>query len=132
MTEDRAAKLLASHGIRPTRQRLAIARLVLSSHDHLSADQVLARVSRTSRATVYNTLNVLVERGLVREVMLSAGTVVYDPNLERHHHFVDEDSGRITDLPWSAVKVARPAGLPGVEVRSYEVVVRGRRRRRAR
>jgi Fur family iron response transcriptional regulator len=127
MSSAQVASLLEQHGIRPTRQRLAIAQLVLGSHDHLSADRVHARVPKASRATVYNTLNLLVGKGLIREVVLAAGNVVYDANLDRHHHFIDETTGRISDLPWDAVQVGAPPQLPGVEVTSYEVVVRGRR-----
>jgi Fe2+ or Zn2+ uptake regulation protein len=127
MGSTRVAELLEERGIRATRQRVAIAQLVLGSHDHLSAERVHARVPGASRATVYNTLNLLVKNGLIRAVVLSAGNVVYDANLSRHHHFVDEATGRISDLPWDAVHVGYPPQLPGVEVTSYEVVVRGRR-----
>jgi hypothetical protein len=56
--------------------------------------------------------------------------VVYDPNVGRHHHFIDEGSGAIFDVPWGAVKVANVHDLPGWEVREYAVVMRGRRRKR--
>jgi Fur family iron response transcriptional regulator len=84
---------------------------------------------RISRATVYNTLHLFTERGLLRELVLDEGRVLYDPNVLRHHHFIDESTGAIHDVPWSAVKVSNVQSLPW-EVREYSVVMRGRRRRR--
>jgi Fe2+ or Zn2+ uptake regulation protein len=128
-----AAQLVA-RGIRPTAQRIAVASMVLEAGEHQTAERLVervhTRVPHISRATVYNTLNLLVKKGLVRPKMISGGTVVYDPNLEPHHHFVDETTGKVTDLPWSSIKVGSVDHLPGIEVSSYEVVVRGRRTRR--
>jgi Fur family transcriptional regulator, iron response regulator len=125
---------LREHGIQPSVQRVAVARYVLSTGDHPSADEVWQQVRRDlpviSRATVYNTLNLLVERGLLRAHVLAPRRVVFDPNLERHHHFIDERSGRIHDVPWSAVQVGALSELPGFDVREYQVVMRGRRNAR--
>ena len=126
------ALLLRGHGIQPSAQRVAIAGYVLGTHEHPSADQVLERVRASfpmvSRATVYNTLHLLVEKGLLRELVLAEGKVVYDPKLERHHHFVDEESGAIHDIPWGALQVSRVGTLSEYDVREYQVVLRGRRR----
>jgi Fe2+ or Zn2+ uptake regulation protein len=126
------ALLLRGHGIQPSAQRVAIAGYVLGTAAHPSADQVLERVRASfpmvSRATVYNTLHLLVEKGLLRELVLAEGKVVYDPKLERHHHFVDEESGAIHDIPWGALQVSRVGSLAGYDVREYQVVLRGRRR----
>ena len=81
-----------------------------------------------SRATVYNTLNTLVEKGLLRELILAEGRVVFDPNTKAHHHFIDESSGVIEDIPWEALEVKRIDRLPGIEIHEYQVVIRGRRR----
>lgn len=122
---------LKAAGVKPSAQRLAVAGYVLDTVDHPSADQVLAQVQGTfpmlSRATVYNTLNLFVEKGLLRELVLSHGRVVFDPCLEPHHHFVDDESGVIDDVPWQAVKVGDVATLKGYEVREYMVVLRGRK-----
>jgi Fur family iron response transcriptional regulator len=75
---------------------------------------------------VYNTLHLFVERGLLRERVLSEGKVVYDPKVEPHHHFIDDETGEIQDVPWEAVKVKDVEKLPGLEVREYQVVMRGR------
>jgi Fur family iron response transcriptional regulator len=125
---------LQERGIQPSTQRVAVAEYVLSAHEHPSADEVWTRVRTRlpviSRATVYNTLHLFVERGLLRELALAEGKVVYDPNVERHHHFIDESDGSIHDLAWDALEVRRVEALQGVEVRDYEVVVRGRRTRK--
>ncbi len=124
---------LRAHGIQPSSQRVEVARFVLASEDHPSADDVLravrARLPIISRATVYNTLNLLVTRGLLRRLVLAEGRVVFDPRTDAHHHFIDEESGRILDVPWEAIAVERVDTLPGMDVRDYQVVMRGRLRR---
>ena len=82
-----------------------------------------------SRATVYNTLNLFVRKGLLRELQLAEGRVVFDPNMGPHHHFIDEATGRIHDVPWDALEVRRVEGLRGLDVREYQVVLRGRKAR---
>ena len=77
-----------------------------------------------SRATVYNTLNLFVKKGLLRELILAEGKIVFDPKMERHHHFINEKTGRIMDIPWEAVEV-RPKQLKGLRVSEYQVVLRG-------
>src|SRR5437868_13008369 len=102
-------ELLRSDGIQPSAQRVAVAQYVLVTGEHPSADKVWARVKAgfpmISRATVYNTLNLLVERGLLRELHLAPDSIVFDPKVEAHHHVIDETSGRIYDVPWEKVKV---------------------------
>lgn len=119
-------------GIRPSAQRVAIAAYVLSTEDHPSADEVWNRVKAefpmVSRATVYNTLQLFREHGLVQQLVLAEGSVVFDPKVEPHHHFVDDETGRIEDIPWTALKVGRIDELEGLQVRDYMVVVRGRRK----
>jgi len=124
--------VLRERGIQPSAQRVAVAKYVLRAADHPSADQIWHNVRRgfpmLSRATVYNTLNLFVEKGLIREFVLAEGRLVYDPNLERHHHFIDEDTGSIHDVPWDAVKVSDVEKLEGFGVRDYQVVMRGVKR----
>ncbi len=123
---------LRQHGIQPTPQRVAVAACMLCSERHPSADEVFEQVRATcpkvSRATVYNTLNLLVERGLVRPYVLRSGATVFDPHVDAHHHFIDETTGEITDIPWDAIEVRGLEQLGEVEVRDYQVIVRGRRR----
>ncbi|HLK11567.1 MAG TPA: transcriptional repressor [Candidatus Binatia bacterium] len=125
------ARTLRERGLQPSAQRVAIAEYVLRTGEHPSADQVWARVRRgfpmLSRATVYNTLNALVRKGLLRALVLAEGKVVFDPNVERHHHFVDEATGRIRDVPWEAVEVGRVRPPAGFTVHDVHVILRGRR-----
>jgi len=128
--------LLRAHGVQPSVQRLAVAEYVLHTDAHPSADQVWTRVREgfpmISRATVYNTLNLLVRRRLLRQLVLAEGRVVFDPNVAPHHHFIDDASGAIHDVPWDALEVRRVDRLQGLAVREYQVVLRGRRRGTAR
>ena len=127
-------ELLTRHGIQPSAHRVAVGQYVLTTQEHPSADVVWARVKERfpmiSRATVYNTLNLFVEKQLLRELHLAPDSVVFDPNMERHHHLIDEESGRIHDIPWNQVEVRRIAGISGYEISDYQVVMHGRRKKR--
>src|SRR6478736_8062416 len=118
-------EVLEQVGIQPSAQRVAVADYVLGTEEHPSAEQVWARVKERfpmlSRATVYNTLNLFVEKGLLRELVLAEGKVVFDPKTDAHHHFIDETTGRIHDIPWEAVKVSRIDRLRGFDVSEYQV-----------
>lgn len=126
-------KALTDHGVQPSAQRLAVARYVLSTHEHPTADRVFSVVRESfpwiSRATVYNTLNLFVAKGLLRAPALTGGSVVFDPNTERHHHFIDEMSGAIHDVPWESVDVCNIEALEGFDVTDFQVVMRGVKRR---
>ena len=123
---------LEAAGIRPSAQRVAIASYVLATADHPYADEVWTAVKAefpmVSRATVYNTLTTFRDHGLLRQLVLAEGCVVFDPKVEPHHHFVDDETGAIHDIPWSALRVNKVDELDGVDVREYSVVVRGRRK----
>jgi Fe2+ or Zn2+ uptake regulation protein len=127
---------LRGHDIQPSAQRVAVAQYVLDTDEHPSADQVWARVKEhfpmLSRATIYNTLNLFVEKGLLKELVLAEGKVVFDPNVEPHHHFIDDDSGTIHDVPWNALSVRNIDALKGFDVREYQVVMYGKRSSRSR
>lgn len=123
-------------GIQPSAQRVAVGRYVLHTRDHPSADQVFARVKdafpELSRATVYNTLNLFVGKGLLKALVIAEGRVVFDPDTAPHHHLVDEASGAIHDIPWDALEVRGVDKLDGFDVTAHQVVLRGRARRRQR
>jgi len=125
------ASVLKDHGVSPSAQRVAVAQYILHTDDHPSADEVWIRVRKRfphlSRATVYNTLNLFVEKGLIRQFALTEGRVIFDPKTDDHHHFIDEESGRIHDVPWDAVRVSDIAKLEGFDVREYQVVMRGKK-----
>ena len=128
------ARLLKARGIRPSSQRLMVARYILYAEEHPSADKVWTEVRKAlpgiSRATVYNTLNLLVSKGLLRRYAVGLSGVVFDANVRDHHHFIEEDSGRVHDLPWGCVAVSGVDDLRDFEVREYHVVMRGRRMKR--
>ena len=123
--------LLRKHGIAPTHQRLEIAQVLFGRCHHLSADQVLAKVNEsqaeTSKATVYNTLNLFRDLGLIREVIVDPKRVFYDPNTEPHHHFYNVDTGEITDIDAGALSVSGLPELPaGMVTEGVDIIVRVR------
>jgi len=126
-------EILAEHEIQPSAHRVAVAQYVLTSHEHPSADRVWARVREKfpmiSRATVYNTLNLFVEKKLLRELHLAADSVVFDANTERHHHLIDDDTGQIYDVAWNQVEVRSIKNVGNFEINEYQVVMHGRRKR---
>ena len=125
--------ILRDHGIQPTAQRVAIAEAVLDSEEHPTADEILVdardRCSIVSRATVYNTLNLFVDKGLLRTQIIREGTVVYDPNVRKHHHFIDDEDGSIVDIPWEWLTVEAKRKLKDYEIREYQVILRGKKKR---
>ena len=133
MNQPALAERLQSAGIGPTSQRLRIAEVLLGVPRHLSADQVLEEVNReaafVSKATVYNTLRLFSERGLVREIVVNPDRIFYDSSTTPHHHFYNTDTGELTDIPADAVTIS---GLPpapeGTEAEEVEVIVRLRQR----
>ena len=131
MTQDAIVTALREHGVQPSAQRVAIAAFVLGNAAHPSADEVLegvrARFPMVSRATVYNTLNLFVQKGLLRAFPLGEGRTVFDCNVADHHHFIDDETGAIHDVPWDALTVLNVHALTGYTVREYQVVLRGRK-----
>jgi Fe2+ or Zn2+ uptake regulation protein len=126
---------LRAAGVQPTPQRIAVAEFILGSSTHPSAEEVFANVRETcptvSRATIYNTLKLLVARGLIRQQVLREGVIVFDAQVQAHHHFIDDDTGRIHDVPWDAVQVIGTEDLREFEVREAQVVMRGRKKARS-
>ena len=121
--------ILRDSGIQPSAQRVAVADYVLHTGEHPSADQVWKRVRERfpwiSRATVYNTLNLFVEKGLLRRLNFAEDSVVFDPKTDTHHHFIDEKTGAIHDVPWERVQVCNIDSLREYDVHDYQVVMRG-------
>ncbi len=125
--------MLREHGIAPTHQRIEIAGALFSRHAHLSADQLLAivnaRYSEVSKATVYNTLKVFLEKKLIREVIVDPSRVFYDPNTRPHHHFYNIDNGELTDIHDDSMLLSGLPALPdGMVADSIDVIVRIRPR----
>jgi len=123
------ANVLRRHGIQPTSQRLLIARLLFERCTHLSAEEVFRLVNasdrRVSKATVYNTLGLLTEKGVIREVIADPNRVFYDPNTAAHHHFFDVETGELHDIDAEQVQVTKLPPLPeGTDLERVDVIVR--------
>ncbi|HET7923054.1 MAG TPA: Fur family transcriptional regulator [Gammaproteobacteria bacterium] len=132
MPEHALAAHLTAHGVIPTAQRLQIAEVMLCRPQHLSAEQILAAMKRNgvrvSKATVYNTLKLFSEKGLVREVVVDPNRMFYDSTTGPHHHFYNADTGELADIPPQDVQIARlPALPPGTREDGVEVIVRLRK-----
>jgi len=121
---------LRAAGLRPTRQRLALARLLFENGDrHVTAEllhgEALTGHIRVSLATVYNTLHQFTAVGLLREVVVEPGRSYFDTNIADHHHFFSESAGTLQDIPGHGVVIS---GLPqapaGTQIRRVEVIVR--------
>ena len=128
-TRDDMAGLLRDHGINPTHQRIEIAYALFGHQAHLSADQIMAivndRHSETSKATVYNTLNLFKQHKLVREVIVDPSKVFYDPNTGPHHHFYNLQSGELIDIDASEVQIQGLPALPtGMVTEGVDVIIR--------
>ena len=131
MTRDEIAQRLERYGVLPTAQRLDVGEVILNSPQHASADQIIARIrewgSKTSKATVYNTLNLCCERGLLRTVHGDPSRQYYDPTIEPHHHFYNVDTRELTDIDPNAIDLQIKMPLPeGTERAGVEVVIRVR------
>lgn len=130
-TRPEVAELLQAHGIMPTQQRIEIASVLLTAPQHMSAEQLLERVRGlrrgVSKATVYNTLGLFAEKGLVREVIVDPGRVFYDSNTAPHHHIYNLDDTTLTDIEPTHVMVGELPTLPdGMVVDGVDVIVRVR------
>ncbi len=125
-----AIQRLRSVGLRPTRQRLALDRLLFEGGDrHVTAEglhgEAIAADIRVSLATVYNTLHQFTEAGLLREVVVDSQRTYFDTNISEHHHFFDECSGDLKDIAGDHIVLSGlPAAPDGAEVTRVDVVVR--------
>ena len=126
----RVIGMLNQAGLRPTRQRLALARLLFDgANRHVTAEQLydeaVANGVSVSLATVYNTLHRFTAAKVLREVVVEPGRSYFDTNTEEHHHFFFEDTGEIRDISSSAVAVTALPSLPqGTALGRVDVVVR--------
>src|SRR5882672_1393547 len=125
------AQLLRRQGITPTHQRMEIAHVLFTKREHLAADQILkwvnSRYAETSKATVYNTLKLFLERKLIRELVVDPAKIVYDPNTEPHHHLYDVVTGRLTDVPADNIRVVGLPALPqGTVADGVDIIIRTR------
>jgi Fur family transcriptional regulator, iron response regulator len=137
LSADLPARNVTDHlravGLRPTRQRVALARLLFDSRDrHVTAEhlhsEALAASIPVSLATVYNTLHQFTAAGLLREVVVEPGRSYFDTNVLDHHHFFCESTGHLQDIPGELVMVGQlPQPPEGAEIRRVDVIIRIRR-----
>lgn len=126
----RVIERLRGVGLRPTRQRLGLARILLDGGDrHITAEQLHDEAEasglRVSLATIYNSLHQFTEAGLLREVVVESGRSYFDTNTSDHHHFYNEDSGSLHDIPGHKVTVAAlPEPPEGQAIARVDVIVR--------
>ena len=133
-TKQDVVEFLKTAGVNPTSQRVEVAYVLFSGCEHLSADDILQKVNAeypvVSKATVYNTLGLLAEQGLIREVIVEPGKVFFDANTAPHHHFYDVDSGMLEDIPAHDLVLASMPPLPaGKDLDRIDVVIRVRGQR---
>ncbi|WP_133489295.1 iron response transcriptional regulator IrrA [Aliiroseovarius marinus] len=128
------ADWLSSAGLRPTRQRLALAHLLIGDgkHRHVTAESLYEATrdgaDKVSLATVYNTLRVFSDAGLLREITVNGARSYFDTNVTNHPHFFWEDTEELMDAPDEDLKIAQlPEAPEGAEIAKVDVVIRLRR-----
>jgi Fur family iron response transcriptional regulator len=125
-----ALERLRAAGLRPTRQRVALARLLLENGNrHVTAEQLHSEAQAAkipvSLATVYNTLHQFIDCRILRELVVEPGRSYFDTNLDDHHHFYCESTGLLQDIPSELVTVGRvPEPPEGAEISRIEVIIR--------
>ncbi len=134
MAAKRGKEWLSGAGLRPTRQRLSLAGLLVGDGQdrHVTAESLYASVLRSgekvSLATVYNTLRAFCQAGLMREIMVDGAKSYFDTNMSDHPHFYWEDSEELMDAPSDQLEICRlPEAPEGAEVSKVDVVIRLRR-----
>ncbi len=135
LTEDRATNWLGKAGLRPTRQRLSLAELLVGDGQdrHVTAESLHAAArdkgETVSLATVYNTLHAFCEAGILQEITVDGSRSYFDTRIDDHPHFLWEDTAELTDAPAEGLEIARlPEAPAGTEISKVDVVIRLRRR----
>ena len=131
LSREQIAQEIAQRGLKPTEQRVRIAEILMRTPTHMTAEQILAAVrdsgDHISKATVYNTLNLFLERKLIREVIVDPNKVFYDPNTAPHHHFYNVDTGTLTDIDAGPITISGLPRLPeGMVTEGVDIIVRVR------
>lgn len=128
---DQTAERLLAAGLRPTRQRLALAKLLFEDgdHRHVTAEQLHGEAVGAnipvSLATIYNTLNQFRDAGLLRELVVEPGSTYFDTNIDDHHHFFHEEQRRLQDVSCEALRLAAlPELPPGTKLKRVDVIIR--------
>lgn len=129
-----ATNWLVDAGLRPTRQRMALAELLVGDghHRHVTAESLFEAAKKNgdavSLATVYNTLRAFCDAGVLQEITVDGSKSYFDTNTHDHPHFFWEDEGRLSDAPSDELVIQRLPDAPhGVEIASVDVVIRLRK-----
>lgn len=121
--------LLRKHDVTPTQQRIEIGQMLFQGAQHVSAEQVLSRVNEAngnvSKATVYNTLGLFAQKGLIREVVVDPNKLFYDTNLAPHHHFFHVETGELQDINEGRITLSALPDCPdGTAIDGVDVIIR--------
>ena len=135
MQNHRGTDWLSGAGLRPTKQRLTLAELLVGDgqNRHVTAESLFDAASaageKVSLATVYNTLRAFCDAGLMREITVDGSKSYFDTNMTDHPHFYWEDTAKLTDTPLDQLEIRRlPQAPAGAEIASVDVVIRLRRK----
>lgn len=133
--QDAGTQWLTGAGLRPTRQRVALAALLVGDgqNRHVTAESLFEAASeageKVSLATVYNTLSAFCDAGLMREITVDGSKSYFDTNMSDHPHFFWEETGTLSDAPAAELEISRlPEAPEGVEIAKVDVVIRLRKR----
>ena len=134
MMREEVVKMLGSRGITITPQRVDVGEVLFARPQHVSAEQIIVQLKlrnkSVSKATVYNTLNRFVSKGIAKAVHVNPERAFYDSVNTHHHHFYNEDTGEIADIPPHSIVIERMPEIPfDAEMRGVEVVIHVRNRR---
>lgn len=127
ITKQSVISLLQQHGIQSTQQRIEIGQTLFEKPQHLSADEVLAKVNHNSnlvsKATVYNTLGLFARKGLLREIIVDPNRIFYDTNTTEHFHFYNIDTGELSDFSHEEIAINELPTLPeGTVADSVDII----------
>ena len=133
-TQQISSEWLAKAGLRPTRQRMTLAHLLVGDgqHRHVTAESLFdaakGQGDAVSLATVYNTLRAFCSAGLIQEVTVDGTKSYFDTRMDDHPHFFWEEEGRLVDAPAEALEISRlPSAPPGATVSAVDVIIRLRK-----
>lgn len=127
---EHSRRFLQAAGIRPTRQRMALADLLFDGCDkHMTAEQIhdtlVKSRARVALATVYNTLHQFTAAGLLHQVVIDSNQIYFDTNTGSHHHFFDQSTGELHDIPADHIHIAKlPKAPKGRTIADVEVIIR--------
>jgi Fe2+ or Zn2+ uptake regulation protein len=113
---------------------MAVVEFILKAKSHPTADQVLEQARLqcppVSLATIDKTLNLFVEKGLLKTQIFREGAVLFNSNIKQHHHFIEEEGGNTRDVPWNALKVRDQKSPKDFQIGEFQIILRGKRKRK--